>query len=265
LTRKKRQSNAVLSEGGTSQLPGIFTNSQKATKKIRIKNEVFDVSYVADFDSIFEMKTEQELNETCLFGGVVWPSSIALCNWVAECCETQAGTSEHFQEVLKAIEDPACQILELGCGVGLAGIYLSKVLARNALLTDFEDSLFEMVMANALSMKNESHVSCSLLNWKDDSLPLSVKERKIGLIVATDVLYEHEHITLVPTIAARIMKATGAKLFILADPERYCYESALDMLHQTFANVSRKSFIHDEAGTSKKDTTVQIHFCSSPK
>ena len=255
-------------------MAGLFANSKVTQKSIFIGNEYLQISFIDDLDLILETKTANELSETCPFGGVIWPSSVALCNWVAhqlQAIEPKNNTLEIacFKQITAATKGPNASILELGCGVGLAGIYLSRRFKCKALLTDFEDSLEPLVTQNMRSLAVEKHCAFQILDWNTSEIPNEIKEQRASVIVAADVLYEKEHIDLVPTIASRIMKETGAELFILADPERYCYHSALQKLHDTFLEVTRVTTFFDSSRESeapqKTSFPVHLHFCRFPK
>lgn len=252
-----------------SDAGGLFTGVQTAVVPVLIGHETFGIRTVADLDHLLEKKLEHELTQSCPFGGVIWPSSVSLCNWLdapdSDAVYPRALSIRLFDEIKSRIEAPgAC--LELGCGVGLAGLFFAHTFGCRALLTDFEPSLETLVRQNAEVLSCAEQIDFALLDWNTGpSAPLLqfTQKSQTRVIIAADVLYETQHISAVPATAARLMKETGAEIFILADPERYCYESAQAELQGRFSQIERIT-LQPPPG-QKAPTKIHLHFCKHPK
>jgi hypothetical protein len=245
---------------------GLFSGALISRVPVQIGSDTLMVHTIADLDSLLERKLAHEPIKTCPFGGVLWPSSLALCNWLVS-PETAAHPAQRLQskmlydEIANLLKAPAA-CLELGCGVGLAGLLLARTFGCRALLTDFEPSLHHLVQLNAREFSCTESIDFAVLDWMvgpDAELLQLAQKTPMRLLIAADVLYEQQHITAVPAIAAKLMRETGAELFILADPERYCYESAFSELRARFRSVERITL---ELSTSQSmPQRVHLHFC----
>lgn len=116
-----------------------------------------------------------------VWGSVLWPSGVSLSKYLV---------NRHSNPARK--ETPT-RILELGCGTGIVGLTLAKILPQSQVtLTDSETTLWPLlrknISANFSEMRlNEERVSIHGLDWRDTSTFLPPAE--FDLIVASDVLY----------------------------------------------------------------------------
>ena len=103
--------------------------------------------------------------------------------------------------------------IELGCGLGLAGLTAGLLGARVS-LTDYVPEAIEFACENArLNGLNEERVSCTLLDWENhDNLP------SFSLILGSEILYDYFFHGALIDLLRRILAPGGT--ILLADRPR---------------------------------------------
>jgi predicted nicotinamide N-methyase len=134
---------------------------------------------VADEEDRRERRTGQRIEEDELhlpYWAELWDSSLALARYlVREHREPQSVT-----ETRTAKTEPS--VLDLGCGMGLAGTVAAAVGCR-VLFADIEPAALLFARLNSLPWSNR--VRTRRLNWRRDRLP-----ERFDLILGADILYE---------------------------------------------------------------------------
>lgn len=149
-------------------------------------------------DALLEMYIahEKELGGLTPYYGVIWPSAYALCRHVGE-AEVPAGSA----------------VLELGSGVGLAGIAAAVTGAPASVhLTDLDPIAVELSRLNADRSGVGDTCTTAVMDWFDlDAWPESTYDVAIG----ADILYEPEACDALAAVLARTLRPGGT--FLLAD------------------------------------------------
>lgn len=96
-------------------------------------------------------------------------------------------------------------ILELGAGLGLAGIALTMA-GHRVVLTDYDKDALEFVRASA-QLNAVEPWRVQRLDWRDPP------PRQYGLIVASDVVYERRHHQAIALFLASCLKPAGRAFF----------------------------------------------------
>jgi predicted nicotinamide N-methyase len=128
----------------------------------------------------------------------LWPSSIELARFCLE------------QQDLNDLS-----VLELGCGLGLAGI-AATISGANVVFSDYEPDALLFARYNVL--KNVPEDGCQsarfqLLDWRSE-----VRTRPMDLIIGADVIYERRNFIPILQFLRRNLRA-GAKA-VFTDPDR---------------------------------------------
>ena len=111
---------------------------------------------------------------------------------------------------------PGVQALEIGCGLGLAGL-VGLSMGLRVHFTDYDDAALDAVARSAgANGFDPSRYSVGRLDWRD--LPA----RRYPLIFGADVLYERKLVPLVADVLAAALEPGGFAL--LADPYRAAAE-----------------------------------------
>jgi predicted nicotinamide N-methyase len=130
----------------------------------------------------------------------LWPSSIELARHCVEEC---------------SLRDK--RVLEVGCGLGLAGVAAASA-GAHVIFTDYEPDALEFARYNAL--KNlpqdciESRVEFRLLDWRSDE-----EVGPVDMIIGADVVYERRNFLPILNITRSLLKGSdGCGIF--TDPDR---------------------------------------------
>ncbi|MFM7186766.1 MAG: class I SAM-dependent methyltransferase [Armatimonadota bacterium] len=170
---------------------------------IAIGDRVLNVEAVADQDALIDtVKTQHDLDHFP-YGWMLWPSAIGLSTYILD-------NANRFARK---------RVLELGCGVGLAGV-VAAIAGATVIQTDYLDGALELSSRNA-NINGVTTTTC-LGDWRD--FPVSLVE-STDIVIGTDILYErsmHPYLkNLLPLFTKR-----GVPVLI-ADPIR---PQALDAL-----------------------------------
>jgi predicted nicotinamide N-methyase len=103
-------------------------------------------------------------------------------------------------------------VLELGCGLGLAGI--AAVRAGGAVvLSDYEKDALLFARYNAMLNIPWSEPEFLLFDWRQPD-----GSRKFDVVLGADILYERRHF--LPLLAAFEMMLSPEGVVVLTDPDR---------------------------------------------
>jgi predicted nicotinamide N-methyase len=108
------------------------------------------------------------------------------------------------------------------------------------------------------------------LDWLEPAA--EALKKKFDLVIACDVFYDDSHLMNVPRIAVELLKPDGTLL--LADPERFRFRTALDLLRKHFSSVTLHNTSIDHTPEEAQSTgvvnprvlstSVQIVHCQNP-
>ena len=145
------------------------------------------------------MRDWNALDDYMPYWAYLWPGAFLLAEAVAR---------EPWRNGLQA--------LEIGCGLGLAGmVALGQGLAVH--FTDYDAAPLDFVARSVLANGfDSSSVSTARLDWRD--LP----DRRYEVILGADVLYERRLVPLVANLLAHMLAPGG--LALIADPYRVAAE-----------------------------------------
>jgi predicted nicotinamide N-methyase len=107
------------------------------------------------------------------------------------------------------------ELLELGCGLGLAGIAAAQA-GATVLMTDYEEDAFEFARFNAamnLDAGELSRVSFRCMDWREAKIP-----ETFDIIMGADIAYERRNFEPLISLVRRLLRPGGA--FLLTDPDR---------------------------------------------
>ncbi len=136
------------------------------------------------------------------------------------------------------------RVLELGCGLGLVGIALARVLGARVTLTDGSVDALEIVKrAVAANAPYEHEPRVERLEWRDARV-----EEPYPIIVGADVLYAPEAFPWLAK-AARACVAPSGRVF-LAEPRRPVAKAAPE-------HLERAGFVLAGRHAAENDVLVQ--------
>lgn len=129
------------------------------------------------------------------------------------------------ERLLDSREFSGKNVLELGCGLGLAGIAAAKS-GAHVVLTDYEHDALDFAWLNAernLTQDERSLITIRYMDWREPDLPSSFQN-----IMGADVLYERRNFAPIQTLLERHLLPGGYGLF--ADPGRSVAREFLDKI-----------------------------------
>ena len=208
--------------------PGSVANLPVRERRITLGHLPFLVAHPADSEALVDAidPAAPGAAETIPYWAEVWPAAVAL--------------GRH----LVGLDLAGRRAIELGAGVGLAGLAAARAGAR-VLLTDLSDEALDFARRNA--ELNGLAVECARLDWFEDgdAAPLG----PFDLVLAADVLYERRFVDPIARLVPRLLAGGGTAL--LADPRRpYAAEFAAAILARggdgELALTSRSTFLYWE-------------------
>jgi predicted nicotinamide N-methyase len=173
------------------------------SRELTIAQCRFSVLGVADTNALLDSIDLQAFacDERLPYWAELWSSAVALAEW-----SLGSGLS-------------GSRCIELGCGLGLAGIAAARAGAR-VLLTDYERDALLFARYNAVRNGGRSLVSVHLMDWREPVL-----RHCFDLVLGADILYERRHALPLLEAFDQLLKPGGA--VVLADPGRASAEDFL--------------------------------------
>lgn len=184
------------------------------TRKIGDKNYVVEAIRSLDeaIDLLCDAMTDEEqkdpfAEDLCPYFGILWPSSIALAEYLNKSRELIKGK----------------RVLELGAGLGLPSLVAAHC-GADVTTTDYHPDVEFYFKRNC----RHSLVDCHYerLNWRDNEKHYE----PFDVVIGSDVLYESKHPKEVALGLLRYVKKDG--LIILSDPGRAYLQKFLDAMKQ---------------------------------
>lgn len=106
-------------------------------------------------------------------------------------------------------------LLELGCGLGLAGIAAAQAGAR-VMMTDYEEDALAFARFNAavnLDPAGLTRVEFRCVDWRDAEM-----QERFDIIAGADIVYERVNFDPLLTLVRRLLRPGG--VLLLTDPGR---------------------------------------------
>ena len=160
------------------------------------------------------------VDERLPYWAELWPSSLGLARY----CLNEHGLADK-------------RVLEIGCGLGLAGIAAASA-GAHVIFTDYEPDALKFARYNVL--KNLPHdnivsrVEFRLLDWRSDE-----NVEPVDMIIGADVVYERRNFFPILNIARRALKSNGCGVF--TDPDRSTGMSFFALAEQEGFDVALSS------------------------
>jgi ETFB lysine methyltransferase len=174
----------------------IETSYQTSLQRLTFDGLTIELLRVADVDSLLDRlpRIQFRPDERLPYWADLWPSAMALaqCLW-------------------RGIDLHELQVLELGCGLGLAGIVASRKGAA-VTLTDYEAAALAFARYNALR-NGCNQATVRHLDWHAPALT-----EAYALIIASDILYERADFQPLLHMLQTALAPRGR--FIVAEPNR---------------------------------------------
>ncbi|UCF64201.1 MAG: methyltransferase domain-containing protein [bacterium] len=200
--------------------------------KIQLGQKEITLFYIKDVDKLLDdlidlgPEAEAVKDERLPYWAELWPASIALSEFIIENDNLVSGKNA----------------LELGCGVGLAGL-TAAMYGAFVTISDYQPDALRISELNWLLNLDRSPTSI-LMDWRNPIL-----DEKFDIIIASDVVYEKRYFEVLINVFNHTLKPDGH--IILSEPNRtiamdffkmlteegYCFKSypaKIDMNDHTY-------------------------------
>ena len=107
---------------------------------------------------------------------------------------------------------PGSRILELGCGIGVAGIAAAAA-GLTVTACDYEEDALAFARHNARLNALDARVSFRFLDWRNPDL-----DRKYAIVIGSDILYERPNHEPIQRLLNDTLEPGG--MFLASDPGR---------------------------------------------
>ncbi|MDZ4755156.1 MAG: methyltransferase domain-containing protein [Phycisphaerae bacterium] len=166
----------------------------------------------------------------------LWPSSKAL--------------TRHLLDAPLA----ACDVLEIGCGVGLASLAVHAT-GGDPIATDYEAEALRFATRN-VAANGFGPLRTMELDWRTPPADLHA-----DVVIGADVLYERRNAEAIAAFLPRVVRPNGRA--ILADPQRPWRATFVDALGGRGWTVT-ESATGDENGPTGRPTPIVLLICRPP-
>lgn len=191
------------------------------------------LTHVDDTNALLDAITPEDFarDERLPYWAEVWASGIAL----GEFCLAESSLGGK-------------RVLELGCGVGIAGIAAAQNGAE-VVMTDYEPDALEFARWNAARNLTGALPEFHLLDWRRPS-----DLGRFDMILGADVIYDRANFLPLLQTIDRSLHPEGE--VILSDPERHTAGSFLELARTNgFRSLSWRTLVHHR----EREVEVSIH------
>jgi predicted nicotinamide N-methyase len=171
----------------------------------RIGDIELDFTRVADPDAVLDAICEEETRRAAM--GADRPEGYLRMPYWAAVWESATAVGQLLQRRRALLQDPC---LDLGCGMGLAGM-IAAALGLHVTLGDIEEDCLDIARVNCAPWPDRTTVR--RVDWCTDDL-----RTHYGLLIGSDVLYEREQWD---NIEAFLKRHTNPSSYVvLGEPRR---------------------------------------------
>ena len=190
-------------------LTRIHRRYQTATQEVTVAGLTFPFTRIADPDAVLDQVAAEEDRLEKVSGRRKEGDYLHLPYW-AELWDSAAGVVELLPLFAVNDDSRSTYVLDLGCGMGLAGTVAAK-LGMRVLFADLEPPA--LLFAKLNSLPEAQRVEFRRVDWRKDRLG-----QKFDLILGADILYERKQWDFLEPFWREHLKEDGT--ILLGEPGR---------------------------------------------
>lgn len=174
---------------------------EKNMKELKIGEIVVKLNTVVNPENLFDQLIQRGENhkdvidENIPYWAELWPASIGISSYIVE---------EKLIFKGKAV-------LEIGCGLGLAGI-CAKYVGAKVLMTDYLEEALEIACEN-WKLNFDDAPNVIQFDWRKPDL-----KQQFDIVIGSDILYDQANFPFLLKLFSEIIQDDG--ILILSDPKR---------------------------------------------
>ena len=208
------------------------------TEQVRAGSYAWSLLAVRDTNLLVDAisPAQFEADEQLPYWADVWASSVAMARALRE----RPGLC-------------GSAVLELGCGLGLAGIAAAQAGAA-VTMTDYEPDAVEFSRYNAavnLTPEERARVSFRMLDWHDTEAAGT-----FDLVIGADIVYDRQNFAALVSCARRNLRPGGS--FLVADPGRSIGRDFMRLAAGEGFRLSERSVAVTHRGRDLKVTLADL-------
>ncbi len=205
---------------------------------ITVGGYTFRLERIKDCEPLLDNidETEFDEDERIPYWAELWPSSIALADFVLE----------HRGVFLSK------SVIEIGCGLGLTGM-AAHVAGADVLFTDYDQYALEYTKNNFFRNFNQP-AQVQMLDWRKQDI-----DRKFDILIAADVLYEKRWLQPVLDTIGACVKPDG--WVYLAEPGRSIASEFFKMIDDSSWKYKKLEKIINFESAIKHVDIYEIKLC----
>ena len=202
-----------------SRLEKISLRFDVVEKQIVIAGTSFTILKVLDTNTLVDSIDPKtfSVDERLPYWADIWTSAIELARY----CLMDAELTGKY-------------VLELGCGLGLAGIAAARA-GANVVFSDYERDAHEFAIYNASRNLSPEIVNSRTrfidLDWRKVNEQFLPQQRKFDMIIAADVVYERRNFFPLIDVLQRLLSPSGVAIF--TEPGRTIGEQFFKLLNES--------------------------------
>lgn len=196
----------------------LSTSFDLVERNIFIGSTTFSILKVRDTNKLIDAINPEAFaeDERFPYWADIWTSSLELARWCLEDGDVKGK-----------------RVLELGCGLGLAGIAAAKAGAI-VTLSDYEHAALDFARYNAQKNLSEeiaaSNIRFLRLDWRSERQSLLPAPEKFDMIIAADVVYERRNFFPLVDVLTKLLAPSGSAVF--TEPGRSIGEHFFNLLNE---------------------------------
>lgn len=202
-------------------LARIHRRYRTVTRRLRIGDLQLDFTRIENPDTVLDEVAAEEDRREKMTGQRQASDSLHLPYW-AELWDSAQGIAQWLVNRM-ADNGQALRVLDLGCGMGLAGT-AAAAMGHQVLFADLEAPALLFARLNSLAFVDGTHsIRTRRLNWRTDTL-----DERFDLILGADILYERNQWEALESFWRRHLVDGG--MILLGEPGRQTGDGFMDWI-----------------------------------